>query len=120
MQPLLHVIADYGVADPAFGEVLQRLQIGTNDLNPLIWTTPVAFSDTIAGGFWTYQYLLGKGKAPLFVYSNIAPRRVQRTAMKNNSGEGLKYGKLANGAEIVAVNSEFVFSFVKPYLQEFK
>src|SRR5258708_1222272 len=120
MQPFLHVIADYGVSDPAFGEVLQRIQSSVADLNPFIHTTPVAFSDTMAGGFWIYQYALGKGKSPLFIYSNIAPRKVQRQAMKNNSGEGLKYAKLTNGAEIVAVNSEYVFSFIKPFIQEFK
>lgn len=121
MQPFLHVIADYGVADPAFGEVIQRLQSQVADLNPFIYTTPVAFSDTIAGGFWIYQYALGKqGKSPLFIYSNIAPRKVQRAAMKNNAGEGLKYAKLKNGVEIVAVNSEHVFSFVKDSIAEFK
>lgn len=120
MQPFLHVIADYGVADPAFGEVLQRIQGSVATLNPFIHTTSVAFSDTIAGGFWIYQYALGKTKNPLFIYSNVAPRKVQRAAMKNNAGEGLKYGKLANGTEIVAVNSEYIFSFVKPLLQEFK
>lgn len=120
MQPFLHIIADYGTLDPAFGEVVQRLQAGIADLNPTLFTTSVAFSDTLAGGFWIYQYAMGKTKAPLFIYSNIAPRRIQRTAMKNNSGEGLKYAKLTNGVEIVAVNSEYVFSFVKPFLQEFK
>lgn len=120
MQPFLHVIADYGVSDPAFGEVLQRIVSSTSDLNPFIHTTPVAFSDTLAGGFWIYQYALGKGKGPLFIYSNVAPRKVQRAAMKNNAGEGLKYGKLTNGTEIVAVNSEYIFSFVKPFLKEFK
>jgi hypothetical protein len=120
MQPFLHIIADYGVNDPAFGEVLTRLQSDIADLNPYIHSTAVSFSDTIAGGFWIYQYLMGKQKAPLFCYSNVAPRKVQRQAMKNNSGEGLKYGKLTNGAEIIAVNSEYIFSFVKPYLQEFR
>lgn len=120
MQPFLHVIADYGNCDPAFGEVIQRIQSGVSELDPHIHETSVAFSDTIAGGFWIYQYALGKGKNPLFIYSNVAPRKVQRSAMKNNAGEGLKYGKLKNGVEIVAVNSEYIFSFVKPYLAEFK
>lgn len=120
MQPFLHIICDYGVNDPAFGEVMQRLHAQTADLNPVLYPTAIAFSDTMAGGFWIYQYLMNKQKAPIMCFSNIAPRKVQRHAMKNNSGEGLKYGKLTNGAEIVAVNSEFIFSFVKPYLQEFK
>lgn len=120
MNPFLHIVADYGNNDPAFGEVLQRIHSSVADLNPTIFNTAVAFSDTIAGGFWLYQYAMGKSNSPLFLYSNIAPRKVQRSAMKNNSGEGLKYGKLTNGVEIIAVNSEFVFSFVKPFLQEFK
>jgi hypothetical protein len=115
------VIADYGVNDPAFGEVLERLHALTGDLKPTIYPTAVPFSDTIAGGFWMYQFLMGQHEGQqLFVYSNIAPRKVQRAAMKNNSGEGLKYGKLSNGAEMIAVNSEYIFSFVKPYLQEFR
>ncbi|HSW89996.1 MAG TPA: hypothetical protein VLH19_03950 [Patescibacteria group bacterium] len=117
----LHIVSDYGVSDPAFGEVFQRLCANTSDINPTVHITSVDFSDTVAGGFWLYQFLLGKSdKQSMFAYSNIAPRKVQRAAMKNNSGEGLKYGKLANGSEIIAVNSEHVFSFVKPYLQDFK
>lgn len=121
MSTFLHIVSDYGLNDPAFGEVIQRLQTKVADLNPYIHTTSIDFSDTVAGGFWIYQYLLGKEEgSKLYCYSNIAPRKVQRSAMKNNSGEGLKYGKLTNGAEVVAVNSEFVFSFIKPYLQEFR
>src|SRR5258708_21670012 len=112
MQPFLHIIADYGTGDPAFGEVVQRIQSSVADVNPSIFQTSVAFSDTIAGGFWIYQYAMRKASAPLFVYSNIAPRRVHRAAMKNNSGEGLKYGKLTNGVDIVDVHSEYIFLFV--------
>jgi S-adenosylmethionine hydrolase len=117
----LHVITDYGISDPAFGEVVQRLHANSSDLSPTIYPTSVDFSDTVAGGFWIYQYGMGKQDTQrMVIYSNVAPRKVQRAAMKNNSGEGLKYGKLTNGVEIVAVNSEYIFSFVKPYLQEFK
>lgn len=121
MSPFLHVISDYGISDPAFGEVMQRVHGLIDDLTPTVHLTSVDFSDTLAGGFWIYQFLMGKTESQqMYVFSNIAPRKVQRKAMKNNSGEGLKYGRLTNGAQIVAVNSEHVFSFVKPYLQEFK
>ena len=117
----LHVVTDYGTSDPAFGEVIQRLHSQCADINPFIHATSVDFSDTVAGGFWLYQYAMGKSEGQqLFIYSNVAPRKVKRTAMNNNSGEGLKYGKLTNGVEIVAVNSEYIFSFVKPNLQDFK
>ncbi len=117
----LHIISDYGVNDPAFGEVIQRLHADVADTGAYIYPTATDFSDTVAGGFWIYQYGMGKkDNQSMFIYSNIAPRKVQRSAMHDNSGEGLKYGKLTNGVEIVAVNSEHVFSFVKPYLQEFK
>ncbi len=120
-QPFLHIISDYGVNDPAFGEVIQRLHAQTHDLNPHIYPTSTNFSDTIAGGFWIYQYLLGKNSdQSLFCYSNIAPRKEQIEAMSNNAGEGLKYAKLQNGAEIIAVNSTHIFSFVKPHLAEFR
>ncbi len=118
--PFLHVISDYGIGDPAFGEVLQRLHSQLHDLSPLIYPTSTQFSDTIAGGFWIYQYLLGKTQdTPLFCYSNIAPRKQQVAAMHNNSGEGLKFAQLKNGAQIIAVNSTYIFSFVKPYLEKF-
>ncbi len=121
MNPFLHIVSDYGVSDPAFGEVLQRLHASLSDISPTVHITSVDFSDTVAGGFWIYQFLMGKTEdQPMTCYSNIAPRKVQRHAMKNNSGEGLKYGKLTNGAQVIAVNSEYVFSFIKPYLQEFK
>lgn len=117
----LHIVSDYGIGDPAFGEVLQRLHAQVHDLHPTIHITAVDFSDTVAGGFWIYQFLMGKSENQhLVCYSNIAPRKVKRAAMTNNSGEGLKYARLTNGAEVIAVNSEYVFSFIKPYLQEFK
>ena len=116
MNPFLHIVSDYGVSDPAFGEVMQRLHASLSDISPTVHITSVDFSDTVAGGFWIYQFLMGKAEnQPMTCYSNIAPRKVQRHAMKNNSGEGLKYGKLTNGAEVIAVNSDDVFSFSNPY-----
>ncbi len=118
--PFLHVLTDYGINDPAFGEVLQRLHADTADLNTHLYPTSVDFSDTVAGGFWIYQYAMGKKEGQtLAIYSNIAPRKVQRAAMQDNSGEGLKYARLKNGVEIVAVNSEYIFSFVKPEIEKF-
>lgn len=118
--PFLHVLTDYGNNDPAFGEVIERLHASVSDLSTFIYPTTVDFSDTVAGGFWIYQYALGKSaNQSMYIYSNIAPRKVQRKAMHDNSGEGLKYAKLKNGVEIIAVNSEYIFSFVKPFIAEF-
>lgn len=120
MSTFLHIVSDYGTQDPAFGEVLQRLQPQVAQLNPYIHLTSVDFSDTVAGGFWLYQYLLGSGADSMFAYSNIAPRRTQHKAMTHNEGEGFKYAKLKNGAQVLAVNAGNVFSFIKPYIKEFR
>ena len=120
-KPFLHVIADYGVNDGAFGEVIQRLSAGVSDLNTEIYPTSVKFPDSIGAGFWIYQYLMGQKEGQkMYCYSNVAPRKEQAAAMINNAGEGLKYAKLKNGAEIIAVNSTYIFSFVKPFISEFK
>lgn len=117
-QVFFHLIADYGHGDPAFGEVIQRL----HSLLPqaYIYPTSVPAFDTLATGFWIYQYALGDHPSPMLIYSNTAPRKDKKEARKLNEGEGFLYAKLDNGVDVFAVNAGYCFSFLKPHIQEFK
>ena len=118
MDKTLIIISDYGVGDPAFTEVVLRLR----SLIPNAYIHPQStppFS-TINTGFWIYQIAMAKDTKNTFIYSNTAPRKHQKEAQKNNSGEKLMYAKLKNGFEIIAVNSGYCFSFVKPEIEEFR
>jgi hypothetical protein len=117
MDKNLIVISDYGTGDPAFTEVL--LQLKTLIPNTYIHPQSTPAFSTINTGFWIYQLALTPNLADTYIYSNTAPRKESKKAQKNNAGEKLMYCKLKNGFEITAVNSGFVFSFVKPYIQYF-
>ncbi len=114
----IHLIADYGLGDPAFGEVIQRLTALLPSAT--VFPTSVPAFDTLATGFWIYQYALGDHPKGMFIYSNTAPRKDKKQARKDNEGEGFLYAKLENGIEIMAVNSGYCFSFIKPYIKELK
>jgi hypothetical protein len=53
----------------------------------------------------------------MVIYSNTAPRKETLQAMVNNAGEGLYYAQLRNGAQVVAVNAGYAFSFIKQEIQ---
>ncbi|MBI1982330.1 MAG: SAM-dependent chlorinase/fluorinase [Candidatus Levybacteria bacterium] len=113
----LIIISDYGVGDPAFTEVILQLKI----LLPNVFIYPQStppFS-TINTGFWIYQIAQTPNLKNTYIYSNTAPRKDDKSAQKNNKGEKLMYARLNNGFEIMAVNSGYVFSFVKPHVQKF-
>ncbi|MGE5042360.1 MAG: hypothetical protein ACM3IJ_05675 [Candidatus Levyibacteriota bacterium] len=113
----LVIVSDYGVGDPAFAEVSVRLRSLVPDLFILPISTP-AFS-TINTGFWISQIALAPGVSDTYIFSNTAPRKDDKKAQKNNNGEKLMYAKLQNGSEIIAVNSGYCFSFVKPHIKDF-
>lgn len=118
MNKFIHLIADYGVGDPSFNEVSQKLII----LDPEVrvnHTSVPAFS-TLATGFWMAQYASVNPIPGMLIYSNTAPRKDKKEIRTHNEGEDLVYAKLKNGIEIVGVNSGFCFSFVKPEIAEFK
>jgi hypothetical protein len=46
---LVHIIADYGMGDLAFAEVVQRIKLHLPDMEPVL--TPVPAFSTIAAGF---------------------------------------------------------------------
>lgn len=113
----LFIISDYGTGDPAFAEVILRLR--TLLPHTYIYPQSVPSFSTLSTGFWIYQIALSPNTQNSYIYSNTAPRLSDEHAQKNNAGEKLMYAKLTNGFEIIAVNSEYVFSFIKPHLQEF-
>lgn len=117
MKSFVHVITDYGTGDPAFGEVTQRIYASIPDAQ-LHFTSVHAF-DTLATGFWIYQYGMGPHPEPMFIFANTAPRKDKKEARQHNEGEQMMYGKLKNGVVIMAVNAGYCFSFVKHELDKF-
>lgn len=116
----IRVIADYGpLGDLAFAEVTDRIHavmrdVGLDDYK--IDLTGVPAFDTYATGFALAQLALNSslGKDHIF-YVNTAPRKDNKSARIDNEGEGLVYVRLKNGVQIVAVNSGYSLSFVKPF-----
>lgn len=117
MHKKLVIISDYGTGDPAFAEVSVRFLNFLDNLTILPISTP-PFS-TINTGFWISQIALAPVK-DTYIFSNTAPRKDDKKAQKNNKGEKLMYAKLKNGFEIMAINSGYCFSFVKPFISEFR
>lgn len=117
-KPAIIILSDYGTGDPAFTEVMLRLTQLVPEAQLLPQSTP-PFS-TINTGYWMYQLALTKDVTNTYIFSNTAPRKEDTKAQQNNSGEKLMYARLANGFEIMAVNAGFCFSFVKPYIEEFR
>jgi len=112
---LVYVIADYGnLHDLAFAEVTQKLHYELRDKDAEVTTFAVPAFDTVATGFVLAQTAVNsKLGARHKFYVNTAPRKDDLTPRVKNSGEGLAYAKLANGVEIVAVNSGYSLSFIK-------
>jgi hypothetical protein len=118
---LLHVVCDYVSGGMEFGEIDTRLHNTLeNPEHVLIHDTSVPSLDTIAVGFVTAQYALSEYNGRMVVYGNAAPRRGSTKATKTNMDHGIKYAKLKNGVEIINVNSEFAFGFMKDQIVEFR
>lgn len=116
MDKTLVLIADYGVGDPAFTEVILRLRNLLPDTHIHPHSTP-PFS-TINTGFWIYQVAMTPNIKNTYIFSNTAPRKDKKHAQKNNKGEILMYAKLTNGFELVGINAGYNFSFIKPFIKE--
>ena len=119
MSKFIHAICDYAAGDLAWSEIISALAARHAETRPHI--TTVAPFDTISTGFALAQ--LGMSMPPLrpakmLIFANTAPRKDRNVARKNNAGEGLLYGVLSNGVEVVAVNSGHSLSFVKDDLVE--
>jgi hypothetical protein len=117
----LHVVQDYAPNGLEFGEIIQRLHFHLEDPDSLtIHPTSVPSLDTMAIGFVTAQYALAPSQERMVIYGNAAPRRGKNKAKKDNEDEGIKYARLDNGVEIVNVNSEYAFGFLKKHIVEFR
>ena len=120
MTTLLHLVADYGIGDPAYAEVIQKFA----ELDPTLRINPVnvpKFS-TLATGFWIGQLATVNAYPELVIFSNTAPRmNVGADESKTYHG---KYGHLAlaelnNGVSVIAVHIGFTFSFIKAHIKKF-
>ena len=107
----INLIADYGIGDPAFAEVSQRLN--QNLPSAQIYCLSVPPFSTIATGFWIAQLGLNPGASKRLIFHNCAPRQDNPEARSNNEGEGLTYVKLHNGVEVVGVLAGYTLSFIK-------
>ncbi len=117
---LLHVVCDYAPQGLEFGEISTRLLDRIEKPKEVeIVCTSVPSLDTMAVGFVTAQYALAAYEGRVVIYGNAAPRRATKTAAKNNQDHGIKYAKLKNGAEIINVNSDYAFGFMKQEIVEF-
>lgn len=114
---LIQLIADYGVCDSAFGEVIQKLTL--LDRSVRVVRTSVPPFSTIATGFWTAQYALQNAFPGLVIYTNTAPRKDNKASRIENEGEHLAYALLKNGVKVIGVNAGHSFTFIKQYIQEF-
>jgi S-adenosylmethionine hydrolase len=110
------LIADYGVGDPAFTEVSQRLLMQLPQAQIQLLSVP-PFS-TLATGFWIAQLGLNSGPSDRLIYHNCAPRKDDPEARQDNEGEGLTYALLNNGVKVVGVNAGYTLSFIKSQAKE--
>ncbi len=108
---IIQLIADYGVGDPAFGEVIQKLTFLDRHIRVHAMSVP-AFS-TVATGIWIAQFATVNAFPGLIVFSNTAPRKVMPNAHDATDGGRLVYTRLEDGATIISVHSGFALSFIK-------
>jgi S-adenosylmethionine hydrolase len=116
--PLIHIVADYGSGDLSFAEVVQRFKYLYPKAKILTTSTP-PFS-TLNTGFIIAQLALFNPSRNLFIYGNTAPRTDDKKSRYENEGEKFKYARLTNDVRVAAVDAGWCFSFVKPFIKEFR
>lgn len=118
---ILHVVCDYTAGGLEFGEISSRLQYHLDQPHGVrIHPTEVPPLDTMGIGFVTAQYAYAPHDGRMVIYGNAAPRREKSKAVVDNIDHGIKYARLKNGVEIINVNSEYAFGFVKKDIVEFR
>ena len=115
---LVHIVADYGIGDLAFAEVVQRIRFNLPEAECVL--TPVAPFATLAAGFCIAQLALNRAPVGTFVYHNVAPRQDDEDSRRANSGEALAYARLPTGVQVVGVNAGHTFSFVRDAAEELR
>jgi S-adenosyl-l-methionine hydroxide adenosyltransferase len=108
---LVHIIADYGMGDLAFAEVVQRIKLHLPDAESIL--VPVPPFCTIAAGFCIAQLGLHTAPPGTLIYHNVAPREDDEAARPRNAGERLAYARLPTGVRVIGVNSGYTLSFIK-------
>lgn len=108
---LVHIIADYGLGDLAFAEVVQRIKLHLPDAEPVL--TPVPPFATLAAGFCIAQLGLNEAPGGTLIYHNVAPRMDEETARRDNAGERLAFARLSTGVRVIGVNAGYTFTFVR-------
>lgn len=119
MSSFVHLIADYGTADPAFSEVIHRLKYE----DPAIEVRPTSVPplSTVATGFWIEQLgVHNPAFDELLIYSNTAPRSDDTSPRDANEGSELCYAELDSGIEVVAVDAGYNFAFVEDHMETFR
>jgi hypothetical protein len=103
----------------AFAEVTQSIYNEMGDLKLRLKEYSVPPFDTVATGFFLAETAINSklGKRHLF-YVNTAPRHDDENPKADSEGEKLVYVKLFNNVRIVAVNSGYSLSFIKPAIEE--
>ncbi len=114
---IIQLIADYGIGDPAFAEVVQKFTF--LDRHVRVHATSVPPFSTIATGMWIAQFATVNAFPGLIVYANTAPRKELAgfTGEKTDGGR-LVYTKLGNGSIVVAVHTGYALSFIKPIIKK--
>src|SRR4029453_19602853 len=105
---LVHIIADYGIGDLAFAEVVQRIKLHLPDAEPV--AVPVPPFSTLAAGFCIAQLGLNVAPPGTLIYHNVAPRQDDHAARSGNAGERLAYARLPTGVRVIGVNSGYALS----------
>jgi S-adenosylmethionine hydrolase len=108
---LVHIIADYGLGDLAFAEVVQRLKLFLPDSE--VVPLPVPAFATVAAGFCIAQLGLQAAPPGTIIYHNVAPRQDDPAVRSGNAGERLAYALLPTGVRVIGVNAGYAFSFIK-------
>lgn len=121
MITLLHLVCDYAPGGLEFAEIVTRIHTHLADpATVIIRTTSTPPLDTIAVGFVTGQLALGPVRERTVIFGNAAPRRDTHQGSPTNAGRGLRYARLQNGVEIVSVDSDYAFGFVKEQIVEYR
>ena len=118
---LLHFVSDYAADGLEFAEVHTRFYHYLDSPEKVVFhSTSTPSLDTISVGFVTAQLALSAMNKRMLVYGNAAPRRDGNNAMKKNQDHGIVYAKLDNDVEVINVNSDFAFGFMKKHIVEFR
>ena len=115
---LVHIIADYGLGDLAFAEVVQRIKLYLPDAEPVL--TPVPAFATLAAGFCIAQLGLNQAPPGTIIYHNVAPREDDQQARTANAGERLAFARLPTGVRVIGVNAGYAFSFVRDIAEDLR